>query len=55
MRWGVIIFPGSCDDYDVYYCLKDVLGQKVEFIWHKDKLKGSWDCLVLPGGFSYGD
>jgi len=55
MRWGVIVFPGSCDDYDVHYCLKDVLGQKVEFIWHKDKLKGSWDCLVLPGGFSYGD
>ena len=55
MRWGVIVFPGSCDDYDVYYCLKDVLGQKVEFIWHKDKLKGAWDCLVLPGGFSYGD
>ena len=55
MRWGVIVFPGSCDDYDVYHCLKDVLGQKVEFIWHKDKLKGAWDCLVLPGGFSYGD
>ncbi|NIO10505.1 MAG: phosphoribosylformylglycinamidine synthase subunit PurQ [Deltaproteobacteria bacterium] len=55
MRWGVIVFPGSCDDYDVYYCLKEVMGQKVEFVWHKDKLKGSWDCLVLPGGFSYGD
>ena len=51
MRWGVIVFPGSCDDYDVYYCLNDVLRQKVEFVWHKDKLKGSWDCLVLPGGF----
>ncbi len=38
MRWGVIVFPGSCDDHDVYYCLKEVLGQKVEFIWHKDKL-----------------
>lgn len=55
MRWGVIVFPGSCDDDDVYYCLNDVLGQKVEFVWHKDRLKGSWDCLVLPGGFSYGD
>ncbi len=55
MRWGVIVFPGSCDDYDVYHCLKDVLRQRVEFIWHKDKLKGAWDCLVLPGGFSYGD
>ncbi len=32
MRWGVIVFPGSCDDHDVYYCLIDVVGQKVEFI-----------------------
>ena len=55
MRWGVIVFPGSNDDYDVYHCLKHVLGQKVEFLWHKDRLKGDWDCLVLPGGFSYGD
>ncbi|MGH7830899.1 MAG: phosphoribosylformylglycinamidine synthase subunit PurQ, partial [Candidatus Binatia bacterium] len=55
MRWGVIVFPGSCDDHDVYYCLKHVLRQKVEFLWHKDRLVGEWDCLVLPGGFSYGD
>jgi len=55
MRWGVIVFPGSNDDYDVYYCLNHVLGQKVEFLWHKENLTGDWDCLVLPGGFSYGD
>jgi len=55
MRWGVVVFPGSCDDRDVYGCLKNVLRQKVEFLWHKDELKGKWDCLVLPGGFSYGD
>jgi len=55
MRWGVIVFPGSCDDHDVYYCLKRVLRQRVEFVWHKDRLVGRWDCLVLPGGFSYGD
>ncbi|MCH7569282.1 MAG: phosphoribosylformylglycinamidine synthase subunit PurQ [Deltaproteobacteria bacterium] len=55
MRWGVIVFPGSCDEQDVHYCLKDVLGQKVDYLWHKDRLVGRWDCLVLPGGFSYGD
>ncbi|OGP20582.1 MAG: phosphoribosylformylglycinamidine synthase I [Deltaproteobacteria bacterium GWA2_57_13] len=55
MRWGVIVFPGSCDDQDVYDCLKHVLGQKVEFVWHRDNLQADFDCLVLPGGFSYGD
>lgn len=55
MRWGVIVFPGSCDDDDVYYCLKSVLRQRPEYLWHKDRLKGNWDCLILPGGFSYGD
>jgi phosphoribosylformylglycinamidine synthase len=55
MKWGVVVFPGSCDEHDVYYSLKNVLKQKVEFLWHKSRLKGRWDCLVLPGGFSYGD
>jgi len=55
MRWGVIVFPGSCDDHDVYDCLKRVLKQKVEFLWHKDRLPAGLDCVVLPGGFSYGD
>ena len=55
MRWGIVVFPGSCDDHDVYYCLKKVLKQKTEFLWHKNPLQGHWDCIVLPGGFSYGD
>lgn len=55
MRWGVIVFPGSCDDQDVFDCLKNEMGQKVQFLWHKDELAGRFDCLVLPGGFSYGD
>lgn len=55
MRWGVIVFPGSCDDHDVYDSLKRVLKQKVEFLWHKDRLSANIDCVVLPGGFSYGD
>ena len=55
MRWGVIVFPGSCDEQDVYDALKREMGQKVKFLWHKDELQGHFDCLVLPGGFSYGD
>ena len=55
MRWGVIVFPGSCDDQDVFDTLKRDMGQKVKFLWHKDDLVGHFDCLVLPGGFSYGD
>ncbi|TAK07010.1 phosphoribosylformylglycinamidine synthase subunit PurQ [bacterium] len=55
MRWGVIVFPGSCDEQDVYDCLKHNLKQKVEFLWHKDRLNSKFDCIVLPGGFSYGD
>ena len=55
MRWGVIVFPGSCDEQDVYDCLRNDLRQKVEFLWHKDHLERKFDCIVLPGGFSYGD
>jgi phosphoribosylformylglycinamidine synthase subunit PurQ / glutaminase len=55
MRWGVITFPGSCDDHDVYDSLKSELGQKVKFLWHKEDFAGNFDCIVLPGGFSYGD
>jgi phosphoribosylformylglycinamidine synthase len=55
VRWGVIVFAGSCDDQDVFDSLKREMGQKVKFLWHKDDLAGHFDCLVLPGGFSYGD
>jgi phosphoribosylformylglycinamidine synthase len=55
MRWGVIVFPGSCDEQDVYDSLTREMGQRVKFLWHKDDLRGQFDCLILPGGFSYGD
>ena len=55
MKFGVIKFPGSNCDQDAYYTLKDVMGQPVEYLWHQDAdLKGV-DCVVVPGGFSYGD
>ena len=55
MKFGVVTFPGSNCDQDMIYVLEDILGQKVERLWHKDTdLKGV-DFVVLPGGFSYGD
>ncbi len=55
VKFGVIVFPGSNCDHDCYHVLKHVMGQPTEYVWHKEtELKG-FDCLVLPGGFSYGD
>ncbi len=55
MRFGIIVFPGTWSDRDCYYALKAVLGQKVDYIWHKETDLSAYDCVVLPGGFSYGD
>lgn len=55
MKFGVVTFPGSNCDYDSYMVVKDQLGKDVEFIWHKDSDVSGFDCIVLPGGFSYGD
>jgi len=55
MRFGVVVFPGSNCDHDCFYVIKDVLDQPVEYIWHNDKDLNGFDCIVLPGGFSYGD
>ena len=55
MKLGVVIFPGSNCDHDMIYVLKDILGQEVVPLWHKEHdLKGV-DGIFLPGGFSYGD
>lgn len=58
MKFGVICFPGSnCDD-DMVHVLADVMGCEVVKIWHKDSALNGFsenDCIVLPGGFSYGD
>lgn len=55
MRFGVVVFPGSNCDYDCYYVLRNILQKEVSFIWHKEKNLSDYDCLILPGGFSYGD
>ncbi len=55
MKFGIVVFPGSNCDHDCYHMVKHVLGQEAEYIWHKDKEIRGFDCLILPGGFSYGD
>src|SRR5512141_512519 len=56
MRFGVLVFPGSNCDHDCYHAMKHVLGQEVDFIWHKEEsFKAKYDGIIVPGGFSYGD
>jgi phosphoribosylformylglycinamidine synthase subunit PurQ / glutaminase len=58
MKFGVIVFPGSNCDRDMMHALQDDLKQEVVMLWHKDRdlsMFGKDDCIVLPGGFSYGD
>lgn len=55
MKVGVIVFPGSNCDHDCEHVFKDVLGQSVEMVWHKETLPAGLDAIVVPGGFSYGD
>ena len=58
MKFGVVVFPGSNCDRDMQDALQYDLGQEVIMLWHKDTdlgRLGTEDCIVLPGGFSYGD
>lgn len=55
MRCGVVLFPGSNCDHDVYHVLKHVLEQDVVYLWHEETTLKSCDFIVLPGGWSYGD
>lgn len=58
MKFGVVVFPGSNCDRDMEFALRHDLGQEVRMLWHKDSdlsMFSKEDCIVLPGGFSYGD
>jgi len=58
MKFGVVVFPGSNCDRDIFDALTYDLNQEVTMLWHKDKDLSSFsieDCIILPGGFSYGD
>ena len=55
MKFGVIVFPGSNCDHDAYHVVSKYVGQPVDFIWHKETDLSSFDAVIVPGGFSYGD
>jgi phosphoribosylformylglycinamidine synthase len=55
VRFGIVIFPGSNCDHDVYHVVKHVVGADARFIWHKDRTLDGIDVVVLPGGFAHGD
>jgi phosphoribosylformylglycinamidine synthase len=55
MRFGIVVFPGTWSDGDCYHSIHTVLGYDADYVWHKDTDLSRFDCVVLPGGFSYGD
>ena len=55
MRFGIVVFPGTWSETDCYYVVKDVLGQDADYVWHHQDNLAGYDCVILPGGFSYGD
>jgi phosphoribosylformylglycinamidine synthase len=55
MKFGVVVFPGTWSDCDFHYVIGEVLRQPVKYVWHRERNVSEFDCLVLPGGFSYGD
>jgi len=55
MRFAVVVFPGTWSDHDCQYALANVLGQQAGLVWHRESDLSAYDCIVLPGGFSYGD
>lgn len=55
MKVGVVVFPGSNCDRDMYHVLTDVFHLDAEYYWHEKGLPENIDAVVLPGGFSYGD
>jgi phosphoribosylformylglycinamidine synthase len=55
MRFGIVVFPGTWSDTDCHYVVKDLLRQEADYVWHEEDDLRQYQCVVLPGGFSYGD
>jgi len=55
MRFGIVVFPGTNCDRDCWHVVKRVLNCDAEFVWHEERDVSRFDCIILPGGFSYGD
>src|SRR2546430_17406545 len=55
MRFGVVLFPGTWSDCDFHYVISEVLPDPAKDVGHRDRDLDDLDCVILPGGFSYGD
>jgi phosphoribosylformylglycinamidine synthase I len=55
MNFGVLVFPGSNCDLDCFKAVEETIGQPVEYVWHTETDLSKYDCILVPGGFSYGD
>ncbi|WP_152396549.1 phosphoribosylformylglycinamidine synthase subunit PurQ [Paenibacillus guangzhouensis] len=55
MNFAVIVFPGSNCDIDCYKAVEQTVGQPVDYVWHTATDLSKYDCILIPGGFSYGD
>jgi len=55
VKFGIVVFPGTWSDRDCAYALGEVLSESVRYVVHRERDLGDIDCVILPGGFSYGD
>ena len=55
MNFGIVVYPGTWSDSDCLIAVSDQMGQNASYVWHKNRNFNNIDCLILPGGFSYGD
>jgi phosphoribosylformylglycinamidine synthase subunit PurQ / glutaminase len=55
VKVGIVVFPGSNCDRDMYHVLSDVFNLDTKYFWHEKSLPKNLDAIILPGGFSYGD
>lgn len=55
MKFAVLVFPGSNCDIDCYKAVEQAIGQEVDYVWHTATDLSAYDCILVPGGFSYGD
>jgi phosphoribosylformylglycinamidine synthase I len=55
VKFGVIRFPGSCDEVDAVLACERVPGSSAQLLWHGDRDLHGAEAVIVPGGFSYGD
>ena len=55
LKFGIVVFPGTWSDRDCHYALNSTMRQEAGYIWHKETDLSKYNCVILPGGFSYGD